>query len=398
MAIDFKVPESEITARIARIQAELRRHDLHALFIVQRVDLYYFTGTAQNAYVFIPAEGQPLLMVRKYLPRALNESCIPNIVEIKSVKEIPSLIGDFCRHNYRFLGFELDVIPVNEFNYYRQLFKDYRCVDASSLIHKVRMIKSDWEITQLERSAELSSRTFQYMRENMQAGFTEIEFAGMVETFARKLGHGGKLRVRDYQTEGYPWHILSGKSGGMVGLLDSPASGEGTSPAFPCGGGNKRLAPNEPVMIDFTFVLNGYHIDETRMFAIHAMPARAMRACQAVIELHNAVLEKAKPGVRLDELYQLSTIKADALGYGDVYLGPPGYKVSFIGHGVGLEMVEPPFIAANRKEFLQPGMVFALEPKMVFENEFSAGIESDFLVTENGCRLISQVPVEVFIC
>jgi Xaa-Pro aminopeptidase len=271
-------------------------------------------------------------------------------------------------------------------------------VDASPHIHEVRKLKSDWEIAQLERTADLSARTFEYIRRNLRPGCTEMEFAGLVETYARKLGHGAQLRIRDYQTEGYPWHILSGKSGGLVGLLDSPASGEGTSPAFPCGAGSKPLAPNEPIMIDFGFVHQGYHIDETRMFAIGDMPPRAYAACRAAIEIHNAVLDRVKPGVTLDSLFAVSMAKARSLGYGEPYLGPPGYKVAFIGHGVGLELIEPPIIAANKKEALQPGMVFALEPKMVFENEFSAGIESVFLVTETGHRLLSRVPVEVFIC
>ena len=70
----------------------------------------------------------------------------------------------------------------------------------------------------------------------------------------------------------------------------------------------------------------------------------------------------------------------------------------FVGHGIGLEIVEPPFIAKNRKDILKPGMTFALEPKILFENEFSAGIESVFVVTDTGVRLISKVPVEVFVC
>jgi Xaa-Pro aminopeptidase len=225
-----------------------------------------------------------------------------------------------------------------------------------------------------------------------------MEFAGIYETFARRHGHGGKLRVRDYQTEGYPWHILSGKSGGVVGLLDSPASGEGTSIAFPCGAGNKPLAAQEPIMIDFGTVLNGYHMDETRMFAIDSMPDKAMKACHAAIEIHNRILDEVKPGVTCCDLFQISVSKAKSLGYSEQYLGPPGHKVTFIGHGIGLELIEPPIISRGAEDHMEPGMVFALEPKMVFQNEFSAGIESVFLVTETGYRLISQIPAKVFIC
>jgi Xaa-Pro aminopeptidase len=395
---DFKVPASEIDRRKAAIQGELQEAGVEALFIVQRVDLFYFTGTAQNGFLYMPAEGEPLLCVKKYLPRAQKESALSNIVEIGSINEIPGLISDFYGTLPRTLGFEFDVVPVRDFNFYRRLLPVGNYVDASPLIQRIRMIKSLWEIEQMDRTAELTQKTFEYMRTAIRPGFTEMEFAGMFETFARKLGHGAKMRVRDYQTEGYPWHILSGKSGGRVGLLDSPASGEGTSAAFPCGAGNKPLAAHEPIMIDFTSVLNGYHLDETRMFAIDSMPDKAMRASQATIEIHNAVLDKVKPGITGGELFAISAAEVKSLGYEEQYLGPPGYKVSFIGHGVGLELIEPPVIAKGKEDPLVPGMTFALEPKMVFQNEFAAGIESVLLVRHSGCRLISKVPVEIFIC
>ena len=100
----------------------------------------------------------------------------------------------------------------------------------------------------------------------------------------------------------------------------------------------------------------------------------------------------------MDALYRHSVSMADTLGYAVPYLGPPGHKVTFIGHGIGLELIEPPFIARDKEQRLEAGMVFALEPKMVFENEFSAGIESVFLVTETGARLLSRTPMEIFIC
>jgi Xaa-Pro aminopeptidase len=224
-----------------------------------------------------------------------------------------------------------------------------------------------------------------------------MEFAGMFEAHARRLGHGGQLRVRNPQTEGYPWHVLSGRSGGMVGLLDSPASGEGTSAAFPVGAGAKRLAADEPIMVDLGSVMNGYHLDETRMFAIGRMPAKALHASRTAVEIHDALLERARPGAALGELYDHAWALARAAGLADAFLGPPGHKTAFIGHGIGLELIEPPIIARGRDLPLEPGMVFALEPKLVYAGEFAAGIESVFVVTETGSRLISRVPVEIFV-
>jgi Xaa-Pro aminopeptidase len=337
-------------------------------------------------------------MVKKYLPRARKESPIKNIVELKSITDARTIINDTFGNLPHKLGFELDVIPVNDFGFYRSLFQEQECVDGSGCIKKVRMIKSPWELEQMDHVAELSRLTFEFIRENIRPGYTEMEFAGIMETFARKLGHPGKLRVRDYQAEGYTWHILSGKSGGMTGLLDSPASGEGTSAAFPCGGGNKKLAADEPIMIDLGSALNGYHFDETRMFAIRSMPKKALDASRASIEIYYRILEMVKPGQNSRVLFEASVSKAEALGYGDAYLGIPGYKVSFIAHGTGIELVEPPFIAAKKETILEPGMVFAIEPKMVFDNEFTAGIENIVAVTEEGYRVISRTPVEVFIC
>jgi len=392
----FKIPKAEIQSRIFKIQQELQANHIDALLIVQRVDLYYFSGTAQNGFLYIPAEKEPLLLIKKYMPRALEESSVENIVELKSIKDIAKHIIDFYGKLPATVGFEYDVLPVKEFEYYRKLLGNPECVDATGLIFKLRSIKSGWEIQQMDKTADLARQTFEYMKTVLRPGLLEIEFSGICETFARRLGHGGLLRFRHFQAEGYPWHVLSGRSGGMVGLLDAPATGEGTSAAFPYGAGSKRIEENEPIMVDFGTVLNGFHDDETRMFAIGSMPKKALDASKAAIEIHNAVIEKAKPGESMHDLFRFSVNKAESLGYGGQYLGPEGYKVTFVAHGVGLEVAEPPFIAEGKHEPLQPGMCFALEPKMVFENEFAAGIESVFLVTQTGSRLISRVPVEIF--
>jgi len=394
---ECSVPASEILTRLKRIQQEMQQREIEGVLVGQRVDLFYFTGTAQNGCLYIPATGEPLLLVKKYLPRAITESPLQQIIGIDSVKQIPGLIADYYGRLPGVLGLEFDVMPVKQFHFYQSLFAVRKFVDASDGILKLRAIKSAWEIEQMEKTAALSRDTFAYAKGALRPGFTELEFAGMMETFSRKHGHGSQLRIRDRQTEGYPAHILSGKNGGIVGLLDSPASGEGTSAAFPCGPGNKLLAANEPIMIDFGTVVNGYHIDETRFFAIGAMPERAHQACLATLEIHNQIMERATPGTPVSELFQFSIARAAALGYQDQYLGPPGYKVVFIAHGIGLELVEPPYIAKGRPDLLEVGMTFALEPKMVFAGEFSAGIESVFVVTEKGGRLISKTPVEIVI-
>ena len=393
----FKIPASEIERRIQSLQENMQQSEIEGFLIVQRVDLLYFAGTAQNGFLYIPAHGDPLLLIKRYAPRAREESSIDNIIEITSPKEVPGRVIDSYGRLPDCLAFELDVLPVTHFDFYKQLFPAKTHVDGSALIHQARSVKSPWEIEQMGNTARLSARTFEYIQDHLKEGYTEMEFAGMFEAFARKIGHGGKLRIRDYQSEVYPWHVLSGPNGGKMGLLDSPFSGEGTSVAFPVGASFRKMAAHEPILIDLGFIYNGYHMDETRMFTIGSMHKKAMDASMATIEIHDAILEAAKPGIPINTLFERSVATAKALGYAETYLGPPGYKVSFVGHGIGLDLVEQPIISIKNETLLQPGMTLAIEPKINFINEFGVGIESVFTVTETGCRIISRVPKKVFI-
>jgi Xaa-Pro aminopeptidase len=395
----FDIPAVEIENRIKVIQQKLQDNEIDGLVVIQQVDLFYFSGTAQNGVLYIPAAGDSLLMVKQYHPRAIKESPLKNVIEIKSVKEVPERIFDYYGGIGETIGFELDILPVKDFNFYRKLFPDCSIVDGSALILETRMIKSSWEIEQMSKVATISEKTFVFMKSVIRPGMSEIELAGMGEAFSRKYGHHGKTHKRDFLSHGgYSGHVLSGENSAMLGPLDSPASGAGTSAAFPCGPGWKRFKKNEPILVDFASAIYGYHMDETRMFAIGAMPQKALDTSKAAIEIHNAILEKLKPGMSAHEIFEFGLSVAQRKGYQESYLGPEGYQTTFVGHGIGMELVEPPILARGKHILLTPGMTFALEPKLVVKDEFMVGVESVFLVTETGTRLISKVPVEILIC
>ena len=392
------IPITEISRRWSHLQQALQEKEIDGALIVQRVDLLYFSGTAQDGALYVPSEGEPVLFIKRYFPRARKESPLDQIVPITTFRDLPGCLMDHYGAIPGTLGLEFDVMPVAEFQFFRKCFPSQKLVDASASILDTRKIKSPWDIRQMERSAEMSSLTFDYMRRILTPGLSEMTFAAQFETFARKHGHAGQLRIRNYRTEGYSFHVLSGRSGGMTGVLDSPASGEGSSYAFPCGAGKKKIRAKEPIMVDFASVLNGLHMDETRMFAIGQMPDKALRASQAAIAIHQELLDTIKPGIRVHDLFTRTLDIAGSLGFKNNYLGIPGHQVSFVGHGIGYELIEPPIVARAKEDMLQAGMTLALEPKFVFADNFSAGIESVFLVTDTGARLITKTPPEIFIC
>ena len=85
-------PESEIQMRIQRLQHEMTGAGLDGVLILQSTDLFYFCGTMQQAHLYVPMEGSPILMVKKSIPRARAESPLRNIVVLKNPAQIPDIL------------------------------------------------------------------------------------------------------------------------------------------------------------------------------------------------------------------------------------------------------------------------------------------------------------------
>ena len=279
MTTEFlNTPEQEITNRIVCLKQKMEDTNIQALFLTHKPDIFYFSGTAQDCYLYINLDHEPVLFVKRYFPRAKQESCLENIVQISSIKQIPEKIRELHLKLPKTCGLAFDVVPVRDFHFYQTLFSVTKFMDRTNIINGCKQIKSSYEIEQIKNTGRLSEKTFTYIQENIRPGISEMEFAGEFETFARKFGHSGILLNRHYRADGYPFHLLSGESGGFAGSLDSPCCGTGTSITHPYGAGAKKLQKNEPVLIDFGTVLNGYHMDETRMFVMGDMEKKAMDA------------------------------------------------------------------------------------------------------------------------
>ncbi|MCP3875050.1 MAG: aminopeptidase P family protein [Desulfobacteraceae bacterium] len=393
-----KTPDQEIKNRICVLKQEMEANDIDAVFLTHKPDIFYFSGTSQDCYLYLHLNHDPVLFVRRYFPRAKEESPLKDIFQILSIKQFPEKIQHLHKKLPKVCGLTFDVVPVRDYHFYQTLFSATTFVDATAIVNTCKQIKSSYEIEQMKLAATLSEKTFVFIRDHIRPGISEMEFSGEYETFARKFGHSGILLNRYYRSVGYVFHLLSGKNGGIIGAVDTPCCGIGTSSTHPFGASAKIIHKNEPIFIDFGTILNGYHMDETRMFVIGNMEQRAMDASKASIEILHDLVSLMKPGVIMSEVFEKSVFYAKKLGYDTQFLGPPDSKCVFIGHSIGLELVESPIISKGNKDILKPGMVFAVEPKFSFKNEFAAGIESVIQITKKGARFLSMTPHEVFVC
>ena len=390
-------PKSELDKRIQKFQNLLAANDLDGALIVQNADLFYFAGTIQQSHLYVPRDGLPILMTRRSFVRAQAESALERIVPLASPRDVPRILQEQGYKLPKRLGLELDVLPANLYLGYRDIFAGAELCDASTCIRRVRAIKSPFELAAMLRAAKIGEKTMEAMRGLLAEGITEIALAGKLEAVARGLGHQGLARFRLFNNEMFYGHLMAGKSAANPSYLSSPTGGPGQSPAFSQGSGPHKIRRGEPVLFDYVFVSDGYIVDQTRMLAIGSMSDKLRRAHDAMIEIQNAIAKAAKPGVTGGKLFQLAKDMAQDFGYAPNLGGIGKDRITFVGHGVGLEMDEYPFLAQGQHMPLEAGMVIAVEPKATFANVGTVGIENTFVVTERGARRITRGSDQVVI-
>jgi Xaa-Pro dipeptidase len=392
------IPRTEIEDRIARLQARLAAaDDAEAVFILHAADLFYFTGTVQDAWLIVARSGPPLLLVRRSLERARAESSLSHILPVTSPREIPKLLVSHGLGGLERVGLEFDVLPVEQYVRVGRLFPTTQFVDASRLVREVRMLKSAFEVACIRKAAAIQDRMARKLREVLRPGMTELELAAEVEAEARRHGHQGIIRTRRFNLDCYYGHLLSGESGAVPSYLDAPTGGTGPSPAFGNGAGMRRIQPHEPIMLDYVGAVDGYHSDQTRMFSLGALSEELMKGHQACLAILEEVATSLRPGVRAGDVFARAAALAGRLGYGDRFMNTGPAQVGFVGHGVGVELDEIPYLAAGSDMTIEAGMTLAVEPKIVFPGRGIVGVEDTILVRAGDPEYLTSTPRELVV-
>ncbi|MFW6334862.1 MAG: M24 family metallopeptidase [Desulfosalsimonas sp.] len=377
-------PASELFARQEKLREHMHRQGTDGALILQNADLFYFSGTAQQASLYIPAEGEAVLMVRKDFNRARKESCLERVVPFSSTGQIPEILENHGLCLPKRLGMELDVVPAGLYFSFEKLFDRAEITDISTPVRMIRAVKSEWEIALIRRAAALSDRLAASVAGLLKQGMPEIELAGKIEAEARKMGHQGIVRMRLWGSELFYGHVMSGPSAAVPSYLASPTGGPGINPAVAQGPEDRPIKKHEPVLVDMVFSHCGYNSDHTRIFSIGKLPAELASAHRAMLEIQETVKNAAVPETPAGDLYELALDMAEKHGLSDYFMGAGKQRIKFVGHGIGLELDEFPFLAKGQKMPLEKGMIIALEPKVIFPEKGVVGIENTHLVTEKG--------------
>ncbi|HSM55529.1 MAG TPA: Xaa-Pro peptidase family protein [Candidatus Sulfomarinibacteraceae bacterium] len=244
----------------------------------------------------------------------------------------------------------------------QEMLAPSRSLPASKLIGPLRLCKSDEEIERLVRSAALADEAMLAGVDACRPGVTERDVG---EAVAHRFRQGGASQV-DFVI------IASGPNG-----------------AFPHHEtGNRQLQEEDTIILDVGATLNGYKSDITRVVQLGDPPQEVAAAYEAVREANRRGREAVRAGVTANDVDRAARQHLEEAGYGDFF-------VHRTGHGLGLEMHEPPWIMAGNETTLQPGMVFSIEPGVYLQGKFGIRVEDIVVVTDDGCSVLSSLSREL---
>jgi Xaa-Pro aminopeptidase len=385
------IEKTEHHSRIATYQQALAARGLSGALLLNAVDVFYLAGTRQNGALWVPAAGEPVLLVRKSFARAKAETAVRDVRPFPSSKELPQALGARGK-----VGAAFEAVPQATLDWWRKSLPGVELVDAGIVLREQRSVKSAAELATLRQGAARICSVLAEVPGFLRAGMREVDLSAEIEVRLRRAGNEGVPRLRGFNSELFIGLAVAGDGASDAGYFDGPVVGRGLSPAYPQGASARVIRAGEPVIVDFTAVFGGYVVDMTRTAVVGKLAPELERAFEVARAIQDEVARNLRPGVPAVELWEHARAMAEQAGLGDRFMGPPGDQARFVGHGVGLELDELPVLAPGFKAPLVLGQTIAVEPKFVFPGVGAVGIENTFAVGERGGeKLTAALPDEV---
>ena len=382
------VPASELEARLERFRRAMdAAHPGWEMAAVNhKVAMYYFTGTIQEGVLLIRPQDA-VFWVRRSFERACNESHFSDIRPMHSFREAAAFYGTTPKVMY----VETKKATLDWERMLHKYFAFEELGSFDSVLQDLRMVKSEYELKQMEQSGAIHETVLDIVAPKLiHGGISEAQLAIALYSEMVQRGSHGTARFNQALGEEAVGIASFGKSGLVRTGFDGPGGTDGTCIAVQSiGNAFRKLQPGRLVYLDIPCGFDGYHTDKTVVYyygdlAKDEQSKQLMEAQQRCLELEQEVVRLMVSGESIENLYLRTMDKFDNI-YGDAFMN--GGK--FLGHSIGLVMDEAPAIAKGFKQPLQPGMTFAVEPKIALPGLGMVGTENTYVVTENGARSLT---------
>jgi Xaa-Pro dipeptidase len=358
--------------RIERAREELKTRKLDLLVIEPSTNFQYFTGynpgrSERLILLMIPATGDAAIICPSFeVERIKRNSAISDVRGWEEQDDPWGLVkkaGSAFKPPRR--NGTVAVEPSTSYQSFLKLedkLSNWRFVNGAPVTERLRIIKSPEEIELIRRAIAATEASMAATFSQLAVGMTERDVA--------------QLLSREMASRGSP-------GGGLVQF--------GPSSALPHGGPSAgQLARETVVLIDAGSRVEGYTSDITRTIWFGDAPSEEFRKVYNIVhDAQTAALETAKPlRTQCQELDRAARKVITDAGYGQ-------YFTHRLGHGMGMDGHEPPYMVEGNEIRLEPGMVFTDEPGIYQLNKFGVRIEDDCVMTENGVEVLSHRPSKI---
>jgi Xaa-Pro aminopeptidase len=360
-------------ARQQRLQKTLSAHRLDALLVTHLPNVRYLCGFTGSAGVLLVTGTRSVFFTDgRYTDQARAEVQAARIV-ITRKGPIAAAAGWLSTHlkpaggastSQTKIGIEAEHLTVGARSRFAKLLSSsFRLREAPPLVEQARLVKDEQEIESIRSSVLLGASLFDRALETIRPGVLETTVAAEMEYAARLAG----AEAMSFETI-----IASGKRS-----------------ALPHGRASRTAIPAQGfVVCDFGVILSGYCSDMTRTVYVGRASAEARRVYQAVKQAQQAGVDAIRPGISVGDVDKAARKSLQNSGLAK-------YFTHSTGHGVGLEIHEPPRLAAGQAEILRPGMVITIEPGVYIPGKWGVRIEDMVVVTELGCEVLTPTSKEL---
>lgn len=383
--------------RVDQLQQQLCDRDIDVALLNHPPDVYYFAGTGTQATLVVPATGEPELLVRINLARAQRDATVENVRQSRGRGTIVDTLEGLDKSQT--VGMALDVVPsalVDGLD--TVLDGDCEFVDVSPAIHECRKIKDSDELEAIEAAAAVSQECLEAIPDIVEPGLTEGELQAGLEKIKRRHGAEPEMVNRGWNMWNNFGIVAAGPNTAEVSGFWVTITGAGMHAGRPYGASDRELQTGDVLVVDHGTIVDGYHSDEARTYVVGDGREEVESDVDLLFECLDAAVGAIEPGVPVGKPFEVAHEVAATHNKEDAFMALGQYGVEYLGHGVGLEIDEPPVVSPHTDAVFKTGMTVALEPKFVYPREWGATVEDTVLVTEEGTRRLTGTRCELIRC